>query len=790
MHLPTRDFCTTPHASRFTLHAVLFVSGAWLLQQQPALPSLLWAYLLAACVLVRWLARDALHRFTWIVDPALWIAAGFVWAGVVAQAKISDQLAVEWEGQDVRVEGTVAQMPVAFERGVRFRFDVDRVLTPLARIPSSLQLAWYAEARTPPPELHAGERWRLSVRLKRPHGAANPHGFDYEFWMLERGIRASGYVRPKATHERVGTGNPRYLVEIVREHVRDRIEGALADEVSGGVLAALAVGEQRAIGAEQWRLFTRTGVNHLMSISGLHITMLSGLAALVVGWCWRRSAKLVLRFPAQKAALVTGLAVAVLYAAVAGFAVPAQRTVLMLAAIVLALLWSRTWSSSFVLAVSLFVVTVFDPFAVMAPGFWLSFGAVALIAYASAHRVGAPSRVMRWVGAQWALTVGLIPLLLVLFAQVSIVSPLANAFAIPLVSLVVVPLTLVGALLPVDFVLLAAGRVMSLCIELLQWLDATPIAAWQQASPSIWSVAVALLGALWLLAPRGFPARWMGMMAMLPMFLTVAPAPGQGEAWLDVLDVGQGLGVVVRTARHQLLFDTGPGYSEESDAGDRVVVPYLRAQGISNLSGLIVSHDDSDHSGGAASVLRMVTVDWMASSLAPEHALHALAARSVRCVSGQRWKWDGVDFEMLHPSAGSYEDTHIKDNNRSCVLRVSVPGASALIPADIEAAAEARLLRETPQLPRTDILIAPHHGSGTSSTETFLRQVVPRFAVFTNGYRNSFGHPKEEVVQRYRDLGAKLYRSDQHGAILFRMKENVIEASAWREQQRRYWRGR
>ncbi|MFN0316992.1 MAG: ComEC/Rec2 family competence protein, partial [Burkholderiales bacterium] len=392
---PVRDPHLTSHASRFPLHVLLFVSGAWLLQQQPELPSLLWCYLFAACVLVRWLARDGLVRFRWVVDPVLCIAAGFLWASVVAQAKLADRLPAQWEGQDVRVEGTVAGMPVAFERGVRFRFDVERVLTPLAQIPSSIQLAWYAEAQTPPPELHAGERWRLSVRLKRPHGAANPHGFDFEFWMLERGIRASGYVRPKAAHERIDSWNARYLVEILRERIRDRIERAFpnagSEGISQGVLVALAVGEQRAISAEQWRLFTRTGVNHLMSISGLHITMLSGLAALGMGWCWRRSSYLVLRFPAQKAALIAGLAIAVLYAAIAGFAVPAQRTVLMLAAIVLALLWSRTWSSSFVLAASLFVVTLFDPFAVMAPGFWLSFGAVALITYASVHRTGIPS---------------------------------------------------------------------------------------------------------------------------------------------------------------------------------------------------------------------------------------------------------------------------------------------------------------------------------------------------------------------------------------------------------------
>ncbi len=736
------------------------------------------------------MARDALIRIRPALDVCLWMAGGFLWAALFAHVKLVDRLPPEWEGRDVRVEGVVAQMPQAFERGLRFRFDVESVLTPLAPIPRTLQLSWYQDADAAAPVLHAGERWQMSVRLKRAHGTQNPHAFDREFWQLEHGIRATGYVRTKAPSQRVAAlvPHPGYLVERLRERLRDRIRHVTQDSAAGGVLAALAVGDQGAIAVREWRLFTGTGVNHLMSISGLHITMLSALTALLVGWLWRRSAQFTRRIPARKVALVFGFLVACAYAALAGFAVPAQRTVLMLATVVVALLLSRTWSSALVLTLALLVVTLLDPFAVMAAGFWLSFGAVALLMYVAMGRIGRSSALVYWVRTQWAITLGLVPLLLILFQQISVVSPVANAFAIPLISLLVVPLTLAGVVMQLDLLLVFAEQIMTLCIGLLQYLDQAPFAVWQQATPPVWSLLVAGVGVLWLLAPTGFPSRWMGLSALTPMFLAMPSAPNQSEYWVDVLDVGQGLSVLVRTHRHAMLFDAGPAYSAETDAGDRIVVPYLRAVGVKTLNGFVVSHDDSDHSGGAESVLRMLSVGWIVSSLPPrQHQLKALTAKPLQCFAGQRWEWDGVVFEMLYPTYASYALAEIKDNNRSCVLRVSGAGGSVLMPADIEASAEAWLSRENPHLLRADVLLAPHHGSGTSSTQAFVRNVSPRVVVFTNGYRNSFGHPKDEVVQRYQNAGARIYRSDRDGALLFRVEKGGIDMQAWRTVRRRYW---
>jgi competence protein ComEC len=574
------------------LNVALFVAGVAWLQQQPELPSALWVYLFAAAVLAWSLVSTAGGRDRLFLGRAgtasLWFAGGFLWAALVAHVKLADYLPPEWEGRDVRVRGVIAGLPEVTDRGARFEFDVEQVSTPLARVPRRITVFWYSEgSRAPPPSLHAGERWDLSVRLRRPHGLVNPNGFDFEAWLLERGIRATGYVRAEPSNRLVQSmvWRPSYLVERAREAIRNRVVSALPGESSAGVLVALAVGDQQAISRNEWTIYTRTGVNHLMSISGLHITMVSGLAFAIVLWSWRNSPALVARLAAVKAAAIAGLLVACAYALLAGFAVPAQRTVYMLAAVAAGLLLGLASEPLAVLALALLVATMVDPMCVLAPGFWLSFGAVALIMYVTVGRIRQPAWFVNWLRVQWAVTIGLTPILLAMFQQVSVVSPIANAVAIPLVSLGVVPLTLIGVLLPVDWLLSLAAWLMSLCTAALHWMSTLPAAVWQQHAPPWWAVPLALFGALWVLAPRGFPGRWLGLVAFLPLVVVKASGPAPGELWVEVLDVGQGLSTVVRTHRHALLYDAGPAFSSETDAGNRVVVPFLRAQGVEGLDG-------------------------------------------------------------------------------------------------------------------------------------------------------------------------------------------------------------
>jgi competence protein ComEC len=780
------------------LGILCFVAGAWWLQQQSALPDTHWAWapavlgLAAAAVrpagAAQWLMRETLVK-------AGCVAVGFSWAAGCAHFRLADALPAEWEGRDIAIVGVVAALPQSYERGVRFEFDVERVLTPAARVPGRIVLSWWgspAREGEPAgfPDLGAGERWELTVRLKRPRGTANPHGFDYEAWLLERNLRATGYVRAKAGSSRLApmVHRPAYWIERVRQQARVRIQGALPEAPYAGVIAALAIGDQRAIPPEQWQTFTRTGVNHLMSISGLHVTMVSGLVLALVGGVWRRVPRLTLALPALKAAALAGLGAGLLYALLAGFAVPAQRTVYMLAVVAIALWLGVIESVSIVLCAALLAVVLIDPWAVLAPGFWLSFGAVAIILYVTTGRIRREQLLVTWGRVQIAVTLALIPPLLALFQQVSVVSPIANAVAIPVVSLAVAPLALIGLAVPFDLVLQCAHLVMSGCMALLEWLSALPDAVWQQHAPPAWAVVVAIAALALLLAPRGVPARWLGVVGLLPLF-TVAPgALRAGDVELVVLDVGQGVSALVRTERRALLYDTGPQFGPGVDSGSRIIVPYLRAAGVKRLDGVIVSHDDDDHWGGAASVLQALPVDWLLTSLPDLDPLVVHADPALRCESGQSWEWDGVRFEVLHPARASYADTAIKDNDRSCVLAIAAPGGRLLLPGDIERRSEEELLRHGPGRLRADVLLAPHQGSRTSSIPHFVQAVGPSVVIFPIGYRNRFGHPHREVVRRYADRGVRIYRTDRDGAVTIAIRANgEISVTPYRALYRRYW---
>lgn len=798
------------------LFSLFFAIGVWVLQQQATLPEAEWAWLILLTPLIPLLPRrQNLLRITHTVSlSALAFALGFFYAAFVAHLRLSDNVPADWQGRDLQVIGVVAELPRQNEHGVSFAFDVEQSLIPGAHIPSHILLSTYDDEQSLP--VHAGERWQFIVRLKQPHGTANPNGSDFEAWMLEYKLRAAGYVRTSEKNVLLASlvKSPGYTIERLREKVRERFRQALGDGPYVGVLAALAIGDQNSIPASQWQVFTRTGVNHLMSISGLHITMLAGLAFTLVYAAWKRSIRLTLALPARKAAAIAGLLVALGYALLSGYSVPAQRTVYMLATVATALLLSRNIAPSQLLAAALTVVLLADPWSVMAPGFWLSFGAVALVFYVTANRLGKVHWLIEFWRVQWAITIGLIPPLLAMFQQVSLVSPIANAFAIPLVSFIVVPLTLLGVAIPVDGILWLAHQAMSICTAALEWLNQLPDAVWKQHAPPAWSIAIGMFGVLWCLMPRGFPSRWLGLLLMLPMFLVLPEMPPPGALRLIIFDVGQGLSVNVQTHSHALLYDAGPVFSGQADSGNRIIIPALRAQGISQLDGMMLTHNDMDHIGGARSVLQAMRVEWLSSSFAPSQILLPVApswpatgggkglfmqgtnaslpfprkGMELRhCMDGQHWQWDGVQFEILHPSAQSYSQKNISDNNRGCVLRISNGKNSILLAADIEKNSEWRLLRQHADKLQATLLVVPHHGSSTSSHSEFVQAVRPRYAVFTVGYRNRFGHPKEQVTQRYRAIGSELFRSDEDGALLVEVDAENFTIEPYRKSHPHYW---
>ncbi|MGE0349861.1 DNA internalization-related competence protein ComEC/Rec2 [Hydrogenophaga sp.] len=618
-------------------------------------------------------------------------------------------------------------------------------------------------------------------------------------WLWEQGVQATGYVRngPRdPVPQRLGQTAS---LDAVRQAVAERIEARVQhDPRSAGVLAALVVGEQSAIERADWDLFRTTGVAHLMSISGLHVTLFAWLATALVAVLWRRLAwrwpQALLAVPAPWAAGVGGVALATAYALFSGWGVPAQRTVLMLAVVVGLRLGARHWPWPMVWLLAMAVVLLLDPWALMQAGFWLSFVAVGILfatdpGRRARHADGTDHgpwlrrsvRALRGLlREQGVMTVALAPLTLLLFGQFSVVGLLANLIAIPWVTLLVTPLALLGVLVPPLWDVASwAVQSLSLCLQWLgQWSWAAlfrPVAPWPLA-------LAAVVGGVLLVLRLPWAVRLAGPLLLWPALMYTPPRPAPGEFELLALDVGQGSAVLLRTARHSLLYDTGPRYGAQpdaADAGDRVVLPLLRALD-ERLDAVVVSHRDSDHAGGAASVqAAQPQARWLSS-------YDADPAR--RCVAGQRWQWDGVDFEVLHPQPGDYADdgsARLSSNAMSCVLRVSNGASSAWLGGDIDAAREVRLALARPE-ERATVLLAPHHGSQTSSSPVLLNTLQPRWVLVQSGYRNRFGHPAPAVLERYAQRGIRWVTSPDCGAATWHSArpEDVL---CQRDRHRRYW---
>lgn len=771
------------------LALIAFCVGVWLLQQQSGLPAarLAWGLpLLSAVLLLPHFSHPPAEILRRVSVLALCVALGFAWAAWRADMRLDERLPEHWQGIDIALVGVVADLPQVNAYGERVVLDVEQILTPDAPPLRRIQLTRYwPRGGGHQPLLHAGERWQLTVRLKRVHGTHNPHGFDLEAWALERGIAASGYLRERPPPVRLDAraASAAAWIAASREAIRTRIFATLGEAPYAGVVAALEIGDQRSIAPEQWRAFTRTGVNHLFSISGLHVTMIAALAGWLTAFGWRRWPRATERLPARQAGLAMAVLAAFAYALLAGFQVPAQRTLFMLTVLAVAL-WGRREPQPFsALLWALFAVLVLDPWAVLSAGFWLSFGAMAAILWVGFGRVALPDKLRGWVTVQAAVTIALAPALLLLFQQVSIVSPLVNAVAIPVVSWLVTPLALLGVLAPPLWQL--AAWLMEWLGHLLTWVSAWPWAVAARPAPGALAIVLAVAGSLWLLLPRGFPLRPLGAVLWLPLLLPASDVPAPDSFRAEVIDVGQGTAILIRTARHALLYDAGGGFAD-SDAGERIVVPYLRASGVGALSAVIVSHDDNDHSGGLRSVLRDLPTARLLHGLPADSPLLDAAPAPRPCRRGQRWMWDGVAFAILNPPANVDALGPRSDNDTSCVLKVSAGGHSLLITGDAERRGELELLESGADLAAT-VLVAGHHGSRTSSLPEFIARVQPRYVVFTLGYRNRFGHPHPDVVARFRARNAHLLRSDTSGLIRVEFGEAGVVASEYRPSHRRYW---
>ncbi|MCD6026313.1 MAG: comEC [Solimicrobium sp.] len=808
-----------------------FTLGILLLQQQQSLWN--WPALISlGCLIAILLLIKRKIRRTFFQDVLSCILGGllgWIWASVIAINGLSHHLVAELEEQDIAVIGVITSLPSRVEYGQRFEFSIEHVLTEKVdrrQFPRKVMLSLYApriiKQESKPTALlttlQPGERWRFTVRLRRPHGLANPYGFDYEVWMLEQGVNATGSVKSHESNQRLShfVFSFNNCIEWARGKLRERILNALPDQPYAPVIVALVIGEQNAITQNDWKVFSRTGVSHLIAISGLHVTLVSGIFASLMFYLWRKSFftryQLPLILPAQKVAVLSGFFMALVYVALAGFGVPAQRTLIMAGVATLACLFNRISSVTNVLCLALGIVILVDPWAVLAPGFWLSFGAVGLLFYVSLGRSESKSvdyqnlaspkitslkvklykHFQQASVAQYAITLGLVPLTMLLFNQVSLISPIANAIAIPVVSFLVTPCALMGSLLPAPLgtgILIVTNYVLHLLIIFLAWLSEFSWAIWQAPRPKIWMLCCALLGTAWCLAPKGWPLRWAGLLAWLPLCLNSSVYSKPNEFKVTAFDVGQGTAVLIETERHRMLYDTGPVFSSQSDAGSSVIYPYLKMRGIQRLDGLMISHSDIDHAGGALTLMQQLPIKWISSSLKLDSNLVQIAEQlstHTTCLAGQAWEWDGIQFEVLHPYSSMYTDAKSKPNSMSCTLKITNGRQSILLAGDIEAKQEYELIKSNLKKLASTVLLVPHHGSGTSSTDEFLRSVNPKIAIFQLGYHNRYHHPKPIVWQRYSDFNITRFRTDQAGAITVNFGDE-ISVEEHRVAHGRYW---
>jgi competence protein ComEC len=765
--------------------ALAILVGCLLVQALHGLPprgvdiTLIGGGLLVVAVGLRW------GRWRVVLWLALVVAA-FGWTAWRADGALSARLPHALEKQDVLVTGVVTGLPRAQAASTRFDFNVAsaRLQGRMVPVAGPVRLTWYESRGHVRPTLRPCQKWRVRVRMKRPHSLLNPGGFDFERSALQKGIVATGYVREDPANALLASGT---CVDSVRARVERAIVAALPDDPHAArLLRAMSVGDERALDEHDWQVVRTTGIAHLIAISGFHVGLAAVFGAWLVRLIWWAFPGLARRLARPLAEAAVAFPASLAYGAMAGFGLPTTRTLLMIAVIAGWRLLRRGGGFAEGFGLALAAILIFDPLSVLSAGFWLSFAGVALLAWTLARGSGWRGHLKEIGLAPLFMTLALLPLTVWFFGQASLVGPLANLVAVPVVSFVIVPLDLAACALLFVWPW-AGGLLLHVCahaIDGLWWLLAH-MAAWPAAmqylpAPTLLAFVAACIGAVWLLAPRGVPARALGALLLLPLCWPRVTLPAKGAFRATVIDVGQGLSVLVHTRGHALLDDTGARYPSGFDLGQAAVVPTLHALGITHLDRLIISHGDNDHAGGAGSVLAAYpgTPVW-----GGEPARGPVPMQ--QCHAGQHWHWDGVSFQVLRPPA----PVTAHGNDAGCVLLVTGTGGRLLLPADTSSKVEPDIVREVPAGPPL-VLVVPHHGSKTSSSRGYLEALHPRFAIASSGYLNGYHHPAPVVVTRYQALGIPLLNTPATGAVRvdFPARAPPRIRSEERLRQSRYWR--
>jgi len=731
---------------------------------------------------------------------------GFTWAHFQATSLLKHRVPETFVGKDITVIGHITSIPKKDDRKIKFEFDIEAVLHPnpasgsgLDIAPTRVRLAWYQRrGKTLPEQLSVGDKWTLTVRLKPPRNFINPGAFNYSGWLLQKKILSTGYIRNNPTAKQMESDLFSYPVQRLRQTIRGKLMAADIDTHVEPFLRALVIGDRSDMKTDDWVVLKDTGTVHLMAISGLHIGLVAGLVFFLTRIVWSAIPFLTLRFAAPRAAAIMAWFSACIYAALAGFSLPTQRALIMLSIILLTIVLKKTVRPSVTLSLAVVLVLILDSFAVLSVSFWLSFGAVALIYYFINIQITGQPKLKRWLVLQLVISLGLLPLTIQFFQQAPIISPVANLIAVPIVGFVIVPLAFVGTVaLLIDqelgtVILSLTSQVFEYVWNVLEWLSDLPISTITFSTPGLPVLLLGCAGFLLLLLPGVFRVRSLAAICCVPLFFPYHDNPAQGEANVTVLDVGQGLATVIQTQHHALVFDTGPQFSKRFDTGRAVVLPFLNEKGIRKLDVLLVSHADNDHVGGAKSILSAIPVSSVITSVPDKLSVFESVApiapvepaTPTRCQRGQQWTWDGVKFEILHPAASDYEAA-LSENNLSCVLSVTTNNQTFLFTGDIEVDAESLLLERYGESLASQFLVAPHHGSKTSSSQAFISAVKPNTIIIPVGWRNRYRFPHQSVLDTYARQKSRVLSTAEQGAIT--IKTESAEVRSFSDQSRHYW---
>lgn len=762
------------------LLSIAFLIGTTSLIFLPQLPNsyYIWPILIggpALIIVLRYLSINI--KIKYCLYLLLTVLLGFSWTLLRVNYEVTQTLPNNLSGTPFTATGYIASLPEIKKNNTEFEFIITNIQ--INKHFLHTRISWRNA-----PHLQVGNNWQFTVQLKKPRGFWDTNSFDYQEWLFERGITATGYViADNKFHLIPGNTHYYFFIDRLRQKLAESMANHLYIHPLNGLIAALAVGVRDNITEQQWNVLRGTGTNHLFAIAGLHIGFASGIIYGLISFCWCRLGRLPLYLATPQAAALGALLTAIFYSALAGFALPTQRAVIMIAVFLAATLSRRNLPPWHAWNLALLLILLFDPLATLSASFWLSFGAVALIIYGMTGRIKKQKWWQHWGRIQWVVAIGLIPLSLLFFHQASLANFIANAIAIPWVGFITLPLSLLGDITWLIFhpwgiwIWTLAEYSLQIIWPLLSFISSLNGVQWIGYINNYWILISASIAILLLLAPRGFPARRMSIIWALPILFWTPTAPKINECWFTLLDVGQGLAAIIQTKQHTLVYDTGPDFSDSFDAGNAVVIPFLQSANINLIDTLVISNSKNEHMGGVTSVLQQIPVQHVLTTV-PEFFKSGFASY---CAAGQTWQWDNIKFTMLYPPANT---NYSKDS--SCVLRIDDGTQSILLTSDINDINEKYLVQHSANLLPATILIAPHSGSQTSSTPEFIQAVHPQIVLFSVGDQNRYGYPALDVLSRYQTIGAKIYSTAQDGSITFKLTGNDMIQTP-KTYQKNFW---